>query len=431
MRDAHLTEATLGCLLERGGDEEQTKFLLHHLAVCPACREVGGYLVDLYEGGLLGLQFSVVDIDLARSRMAAPVLFGELAPLSFEDGQRLVLTDGRFRSWGLCEHICRESERMAADDASRAVELARLAVVVSSRIEEWQPAEKHWLAELRALAWAHLGNALRATGGLLEAEAAFLESDRWWGEGEPDVGDILDYETHILDMRASLRRAERRFSEALDLSSRALAAAVDERTRAIVLINRAKVLEECGEPGQALAALAEAEPLVDPERDTRLVLCVRHNRLDLLSKMGAYGEAERLLQEVRALSEKSTEVDRLRLSWVAARLAEGRGWREEAERLLGQIARRFASLGLPYDAALAALELTVFLSEAGKLEEVRSLATNILPAFEARNVGREALAARTLLAEAAVMETVSADLSGRIADLLAAAGRPLADRAKR
>lgn len=431
MREAHLTEATLGRLLDKGGDEEQTKLLLHHLTVCPACRKVGGYLVELYERGLLGLQFSVVDVDLARSRMSAPALLGELAPLSFEERQRLVLAEERFRSWGLCEHICSESERTAAVDAQRAVELARLAVVISSRIVEWQPAEKHWLAELRAFAWAHLGNALRASGGLLEAEAAFLESDRWWHEGEPDVGDILDYEAQILDMRASLRRAERRFAEALDFSSRALAAAADERTLAVVLINRAVILGERGEPLAAIEALAKAELLVDRERDPRLFLCVRHNRLDLLSKVGAYDEAERLLPEVLALSETGSEVDCLRLSWIEARVAEGCRRRDEAERLLGHVARRFASLGLTYDAALAALELTVFLSETGRHEEVQSLAAEILPAFEVRQVDREALAARALLVQAAAMETVTAELSGRIADLLAAAGRPLIGRAER
>lgn len=334
-------------------------------------------------------------------------------------------------AWSTSAWLCSESERAAAGSAGRAVELARLAVLVSSKVEEWQPAEKHWLAELRALAWAHLGNALRVSGGLIEAEAAFLESDRWWKMGEADVGDILDYEARIRDMRASLRRAERRFAEALDYSSKALAAAADERMLAVVLVNRAKILEECGELREAIGFLAEAEPLIDRECDSRLFLCVVHNRLNLLTNVGAYDEAERLLPEVQAFSAVGSEIDRMRLSWVEARIAEGCGRQEEAGRLLGHVARQFAANGLPYDAALAALELTVFLSKAGHQEEVRSLAAEILPAFEVRKVKREALAARTLLEQAAAMETVSAELYGRIADLLAAAGRPLVGRSER
>jgi hypothetical protein len=193
----HLTPESLRRLLERDNDEEQNRLLLHHLEVCPQCREIGGWIADLYRSGKIGLQFSSVDIDLGRSRVEAERLWEELRHLPMEEQAARVLDTDRFTTWGMAELLCRES----LADPARAVELAQLATWISSRLAEWQPAEEGWLAELRALAWAHLGHAWKKRGEHLPAESAFAAADAWWEAGGKDMGDVLDYEERILELR--------------------------------------------------------------------------------------------------------------------------------------------------------------------------------------------------------------------------------------
>lgn len=109
MEHEHLDAAALERMLVVDRTEDQNKNLLHQLAVCPECYEVGGWLLDLYRSGALTLQFGPVDAALARSRAEAPRLWQELLPHPPEE--RLTLAcSARFASWGLCELLCRGRE---------------------------------------------------------------------------------------------------------------------------------------------------------------------------------------------------------------------------------------------------------------------------------------------------------------------------------
>lgn len=79
MIDAHLTAETLAAILDVDRTEEENQFLLHHLAICPECHAVGGYILDLYRAGAIDLAFSVVDLGLGKSRAEAPALWQELS----------------------------------------------------------------------------------------------------------------------------------------------------------------------------------------------------------------------------------------------------------------------------------------------------------------------------------------------------------------
>ncbi len=109
----HLTPEELDRLLAVDRTAEQNRNLFHQISVCPGCREVGGYLLDLFRSGVLSLRFGVVEIALARSRVEAPDLWHRLEPLLSEERLRLVRSDPAFASWGLCEFFCCESRRAA------------------------------------------------------------------------------------------------------------------------------------------------------------------------------------------------------------------------------------------------------------------------------------------------------------------------------
>ena len=419
MKDAHLTPGFLARLLEEDNDADQNRFILHHLAVCPGCYAVGGYILDLYRTGALQPEFCVIDIELARSRAAAPVLFATLQAFTPEEQRDLVRADAGYKSWGLCELLCRESERAAAHDASQALALARLAVLVASGIREGEPAERSWVCELRGYAYAHLGNAWRVMGDLRKAERAFAQADHWWQIGEAEVGDVLDFQARILAMKASLRTAQRRLPEALRLLEEASAANEDHSLTGTLYVCKAKVLEELGKIEAAISLLEAAAPFVERERDPRLHLCLRHNLLWLLATAGRYEEARLLLPEVEALGQGlGNALDLVRQVWAKGRIAAGLGESEAAITLLSAVRDDFASRRISYDAALVSLELATVYAQAGLSAEVKATAREIVPLLEAQEIHREALAAIAVFVQAAEADTATATLLRRITSFL-------------
>jgi hypothetical protein len=99
------------------------------------------------------------------------------------------------------------------------------------------------------------------------------------------------------------------------------------------LILKAGAHIEQGDAGPAVQALERANGLIDPERDPRLVLCIRHNLVDNLSKMGRYVEAANLLPELRELAAaQGGAMDHLRLNVPREALAAVLLFQEAAHR---------------------------------------------------------------------------------------------------
>ena len=235
--------------------------------------------------------------------------------------------------------------------------------------------------------------------------------------------DALGYEPTLLVLEASLRRGQRRFSEAIQLLDQAvdlfLAGQPEHRDPHLAgrsLISKSAVLIEMGESESALQTLRRADGLIEPERDPRLVLCIRHNLVDNLSKMGRHAEAAALLPELRDLAAAhGGTLDRLRLRWVEGRVAAGLGDPERARQLLGSVRQAFLEDRNPYEAALATLDLVVSRLEEGHTAEVRLLADEMVAVFRDSNVPREALAAVLLFQEAAHREAVTGELAREVA----------------
>lgn len=426
MEHSHLDAATLEQLLASDRTVKQNDQLFHLLAVCPRCREVGGWLLDLHQAHALPPVFGLIDVALARSRAEAPRLLEEI--LSLDPEARLVrlYADPRFVSWGFCELLVHRSCQAAPEQPAEAFHLADLAVHVADRIADGDLFEACWVYQLRSLAWAGLGNALRVQGDYAGAERSFGMADSWWEAGTVGCEDALGYEPVLLDLKAPLRTAQRRFPEAVKLLDRAvdlfLNGQPDHRDPHLAgrsLISKAFVLIEMGESESAIETLRRADGLIDPERDPRLVLCIRHNLVDNLSKMGRYLEAAGLLQELRELSAAhGGALDQLRQKWVEGRVAAGLGEYERARELLGGVRRAFLEDGNLYEAALATLDLVIPCLEEGNTAEVCSLADEMVAVFREHNVSREALAALLLFQEAARRERATGELVREVADSL-------------
>jgi tetratricopeptide (TPR) repeat protein len=410
MRDEHLTPEDLERVLSQ---DETTcnRLLLHHLAVCPDCYAVGGHILDLYREGAIGIELDTQEISLAASRKEAPRLLAELRGLPASRQKALIHGDRRFRSWGLCELLCEESEREASLHPWAAVALARLAVGVAGVLEEGQPAEAAWLHELRAYALAHLGNGRRVLGDLRGAETVFRTALALWTPAMEEVGDVLGYQAHFLALLASLRRAERRLPEALHLLEEALAADPEPALWLRIVNNLARTYDELGRIDEAIAILEDAKTIAADTADDRTRFLLAHNHLDCLTKAERLAEALTLLPEVRASAAKhGTELDLLRLQWIEARILLDLGAAREATALLEEVCHEFAHRQLAYDAALAGLELAFMHAGRGGDAKVQELVCTILPILRLQNVQREGLFAHRILWEALRRGKVTVEL---------------------
>jgi transcriptional regulator with XRE-family HTH domain len=341
---------------------------------------------------------SFLDSPALDSPAAAEKLWAALREKPFHQQEELVRNDRAFRTEGLFDLLCQESERLGPHDPKQAVAAAGLAVLVATGLHE----EKGRGARRVAIAQARRANAVRISGSLPLAEEGFAEAERWWSRAEA-AGEParLNDEARILSQLASLRMEQRRIPETLEILDRAFAAAETGELKAIVLIQRARALGSLRRLEEAIDLLREAEPLVDCQGSPRLLLCLRHNRLHFLAELGRFQEAMAQVPRVRALAQKlGNDLDLLRLRWLEAKIEAGLGWTGKAIETLTQVRKELAARGIVYDVALATLDLTVLYAQTGWASEVEILVRRLVPLFEAQGVPQGASAALELLRRA-------------------------------
>ncbi len=224
-----------------------------------------------------------------------------------------------------------------------------------------------------------------------------------------------------------MRIAQRRFPEAFALLDRIYAIHQqgdrpehkDAHLAGRALVTKALALTEMSEPEKAIELLEQAEGMLDFERDSRLVLCLRHNLLWNLAVVERYRQAESRLSGVAALCrELGNPLDLIRLRWAEGRIAAGLGRPEEAMQILRELRQAFIDRNMAYDAALVALELTELYARKGCAAEVKELSLQMASIFQSQDVPREALAALLFLQKTAERERVTAELAREIAAFL-------------
>lgn len=323
--------------------------------------------------------------------------------------ERLREAPGAIR-WAVCEALCLESQRLCSEHPDRAVSIAKFAL---SLVEE-VPLEEACRDKLRGIAWGHVGNGLRAKDDFQAAEHAITSAEGFWEAGVQGSLDLLE-DGLIPALKASLRRDQHRFPEAEELLSYASEVARGARFKAQVAISRAKLYEEQVELEQAVAVLRELPETEIPEDDGRLLLCLRHNLADNLSKLDQFQEAKELLPEVRRLSRAvGGELDQVRLRWTEGRVAAGLGRVADGIKAFVQVRGDFASNDMGYDTALVSMELSVLYAREGRTAEVKSLARHMVPIFQSKEVHREAIAALTIFRQAVEKDQATAQLAQEI-----------------
>ncbi len=343
-----------------------------------------------------------------QARLVAEALWLKLKPLSGAARRERVTREPEYQDPFLCERLCAESERAAASDAGRARDLAELALLVA----EYLSGPPAWRSRLQGYAWAFIGNARRVANDLPAAEAAFVRAWNLWREGAAADSGLLS-EALVLDLEASLRRAQRRFAEALILHDQALAA-TQRGDASYILLNKAFTLEQSGDFERSIEALEQAASSVEGEQ-SRLLCVLRFNQTVNLVHLSRLAEAELRLAEARKLAvQLGNELDIVRVRWLDGRIAAVRGESRAATEAFEQVRYEFAARKMAYDFALVSLELAVLYRERERTGEVKVLARQMMWIFKAQGVHREALAALDLFRGAAEREDLTVEMGRRL-----------------
>ncbi len=425
----HPSDDLLRRLVE-GTQASLLRQVLRHLLECRRCRERLRRILDGEADGPARVlaypsgdyrpildrvieQAERAGLPLRREQAEAPLLLGELLLRPESERRRRLAEDSRFASWPLAVLILDRSLEASREDPEYGEGLAELGLAVVDALERTDIAP-NLIADLRARGLAYLANARRMRSDLAGADQAIARARAEIARG---TGDPVE-RARLLDLEASLRLEQRRLAEAARLLRRAIAAyrgAEETRSAGKALTKLAEVQRTAGRPEEAVALLREAAEELDPERDRRLLLCARHNLATALVDLDQAMEARRVFRQARALYQRFPDpwTQRRRL-WLAGKIDLGLGQLEAAEKRLERARRGFLEQEIVYDAALVSLDLAAVYARQARAEDLRRLAREMLPVFNARGVHGEARRALGLFQQAAEVDLVTVGLVQRL-----------------
>ena len=354
---------------------------------------------------------------IISERAAAPRLLDDLLQRPTAERNALVHAGRRFQSLALCELLLDLSFDAGCRDSSEAIALAKLGILVADHLDT-----RHYglavVHDLKARAWAYLGNARRLGSDFAGAEQALSYADVLAEEGSADPLE----EARLLDLKALLLGDQGWFEEAaemLDTVVEIYEEVKDLHGKGRALISKGVYLGCSGRPQLAIELIQQGLRLLDAELEPRVALAAKQELAWFLNECGRCEHAQDQLDSFRhslgAAGDVRTE---LRMEWLETRIAHRSGRWQEAELRFGGLPQRFVGAGLGYEAALVMLDLVTLYLELGRRAEIRRLADELLPAVLALDVHRQAAAALVAFQQAAAGDDVTPALVSELAAYL-------------
>ncbi|HTQ81132.1 MAG TPA: tetratricopeptide repeat protein [Thermoanaerobaculia bacterium] len=396
---------------------ERRAVVRHLLAGCAECKSQLGHLLpsppemdrrsklqdDRYDAAFeRAVRFTLTAFQGAPAARVQGLL-AEIDATELNVREGLLKRHPRFWSQELCNALIQRSHEARFTDPAIMRHEAHLAVLVADCLSD-DPLEPGEAAEFRARAWAALGNALRVSGDLNDAEGALLTAQSHLKNGtrqRPHCAQVL---SHL----ASLRMDQRRFEDSLDLIQQAVEIWRDlgnDRELARALIKQAIMTGEAGKPRAAVHILKEAGKLVDAKAEPKLALILMHSIIRFYVDGGQSEVALRLHLEARPLYEQESDpLIRIKERWLEGQILSAERHLESALKQLSEAREGYLAHGNRYEAAIVSLDLAAVFAKLRRFPEMRVLAREILREMEALGVRRESLAALILLQQAATSE---------------------------
>lgn len=291
----------------------------------------------------------------------------------------------------LIEALLERSWALRYDEPAQMVELARYSVLAASQLNI-QVNGPERVADWQCRAWAELGNAYRVTENLSQAEEAFHHALERYLRGTNDQLLLA----RVLDLQASLYRAQRKFSLARNALSLVYGIYRRHGQRHLAgrtLISLGIFTGHAQEPEKALKLIRHGVKLVDEKKDPELVLTAGHDQLWLLIACERFEEARKILFLNRWRYQGNGRITDLKLRWLEGRIDAGLEKLSRAEETFREVRAGFEEVSLGYQAAIASLDLAEVLLRQDKVEEARQVALQAAEVFMALEIHREAMAA--------------------------------------
>jgi tetratricopeptide (TPR) repeat protein len=333
------------------------------------------------------------------------------------DGGLPVHHGPEFWTVGLVEELLERSRGLRHENVASTVQYAQLARLAAENLDPGRYGGER-VADTRARAWAELGNAYRIADDLKQADQALAEAQAL---AETGSGDPL-LAASIADLTASLRCHQRSFADAFRLLDTAYNLYIDHGDRhrgGRALISKGIYTGYSGQPEAALRLLSDGLRLIDHGREPALVAQALHATLRAYVDLGDHGFARVFVGKLRWLYvEHGGTMDFLKLSWLEGQIAAGLGDLSRAESAFVEVRAGMAEAGLAFKAALAGLDLAAVWFRQGKIGRIPPLVDEMLEAFQARGIDREAFAAVLLLRDAHRQQSLSLGLIQRVGQIL-------------
>lgn len=325
----------------------------------------------------------------------------------FSEEQRVTAGhEAKFQTAAFVEALLENARSTWADNQFRSEWFANLGLEISDRLDR-QLYGHGLISDLKARAWGFIANARRIHSDFRGSEEAFQAAEELLAEGS---GDPLEW-ARLLDLKASLRRAQRRFEEALNLLDEVVGICRKTHERHLegrALIGKALIYDYASKPEPAVPLLFEALEKIDRKQEPRLLFTILQNLTLSLVTLGEYERASELLPQARqAALELGTADDLTRTLWVEGLLDLGMQRFPEAENRLQAVRDHYIEAGIGYNAALASLDLAKIYLRQGRTEETKRVAAEMHPIFVSRDVQRESIAALLVFQQAVEQESVS------------------------
>lgn len=405
MTGGHVERELLDRFLRGEAAREEVRQVVRHLlSGCPRCLEsalrVGPYsgasggreLGDYDEAFQRALEFATAQEQrLAVEKLRGWGQWAALAPLQPQMRFAVVESDTRYQNWGLYVRLLEASRLYMRTEPAEAVDIVRLAIVVAEHLDPEVGGAKQ-VADLRAAAWADLGNVKRLASDFEGSRRAFNEAWRISeeGTGEPvEVAYILSLESAYMRDMGEFETAEAALEEALELFQRV----GDKHQQGRTLLKMGNSIGYI-KPERALVHIRRGLALIDATKEPRLDLCAQHDLALFLNDSGRPKEALAVLDRARPLYKQfPDEWTQLRLHWLEGRIARNLGELEEAEDIYKQLWEEFQARDLHHELVLLSIDLAELLVFKGEPQRAANLVEQCYPVLKSWGLHSYALAA--------------------------------------
>ena len=389
----HVTEDDLRQLAEdRLPAEVRAEVVRHLLTACRPCLKLArkvlfseseqvpdysGVLRRLELAGLLALH------DVAGERRAARELWDHhLARLAPGLRRMAIRNNPDLHTWGTFELLLAEAKRVEAEQPLESLDLAYAALEVADLLAPGAYGEER-IHDLRAGAWAFLGNLKRRAGDFPGAEEALRSAAESLEQGSEEPYG----EANVLSMTASLLTDLGELERATDLLEDAAVLARTVRDRALEGRLRIKQAGNIGliDPARGLKLAERGLRLLrrSKSEDRHTELGGVHIMTFCTNEIGETEEARATLEAYRFLYEAFPDpATQGRLLLLDGLICRNEGRLDESERLLHRLVEHYAGEGLAFDLTLATLEWAEALVLLGRHREAAGVLREVYPLIE-------------------------------------------------